>query len=79
MGFNLRKMEDERRRVAEKEAAARRATDLLSPTIDAAITARCWYLWVCCQRAGPSTRSIYKRWSTQSRASSRHCPAGRLG
>jgi hypothetical protein len=27
MGFNRRKMEDERRRVAEKEAAARRATD----------------------------------------------------
>jgi hypothetical protein len=29
MGFNRRKMEDERRRVAEKEAAARRATDAL--------------------------------------------------
>jgi hypothetical protein len=27
MGFNRRKMEDERRQVAEKEAAARRATD----------------------------------------------------
>jgi hypothetical protein len=27
MGFNRRKMQDERRRVAEKEAAARRATD----------------------------------------------------
>ncbi len=27
MGFNRRKMEDERRRAAEKEAAARRATD----------------------------------------------------
>jgi hypothetical protein len=27
MGFNRRKMEDERRRLAEKEAAARRATD----------------------------------------------------
>jgi hypothetical protein len=27
MGFNRRKMEDERRRVAEKKAAARRATD----------------------------------------------------
>jgi hypothetical protein len=27
MGFNRRKMEDERRRVAEKEAARRRATD----------------------------------------------------
>jgi hypothetical protein len=27
MGFNRRKMEDERRRVAEKEAANRRATD----------------------------------------------------
>jgi hypothetical protein len=27
MGFNIRKMEDERRRAAEKEAAARRATD----------------------------------------------------
>jgi hypothetical protein len=72
-------MEDERRRVAEKEAAARRATDLFSPTIGAVTTARYWYLWVCCRRAGPSTRSIYKRSSAQSRASSRHCPAGRLG
>jgi hypothetical protein len=27
MGFNRRKMEDERRRAAEKEAASRRATD----------------------------------------------------
>ena len=27
MGFNRRKMEEQRRRVAEKEAAARRATD----------------------------------------------------
>ena len=27
MGFNRRKMEDERRRVAEKEVARRRATD----------------------------------------------------
>lgn len=27
MGFNRRKMEDERRRAAEKEATARRATD----------------------------------------------------
>jgi hypothetical protein len=27
MGFNRRKMEDERRQVAEKEAAARRVTD----------------------------------------------------
>ena len=27
MGFNRRKMEDERRRVAEKQAAERRATD----------------------------------------------------
>jgi len=27
MGFNKRKMEDERRRAAEKEAAGRRATD----------------------------------------------------
>jgi hypothetical protein len=27
MGFNRRKMEDQRRRVAEKEAATRRATD----------------------------------------------------
>ena len=29
MGFNRRKMEDERRRAAEKEAASRRATDAL--------------------------------------------------
>jgi hypothetical protein len=27
MGFNRRKMEDQRRKVAEKEAVARRATD----------------------------------------------------
>ncbi len=27
MGFNRRKMEDQRRQIAEKEAAARRATD----------------------------------------------------
>jgi hypothetical protein len=27
MGFNRRKMEDQRRQAAEKEAAARRATD----------------------------------------------------
>ena len=27
MGFNRRKMEDQRRQVAEKEAATRRATD----------------------------------------------------
>jgi hypothetical protein len=27
MGFNRRKMEDERRRLAEKEAAGRRATN----------------------------------------------------
>jgi hypothetical protein len=27
MGFNRRKMEDQRRQVAEKEAASRRATD----------------------------------------------------
>jgi hypothetical protein len=69
MGFNRRKMEDERRRLAEKQAAERRATDpqiiedaarlvaawnerqekrmpmLFSPTIDAAIAARYWFLW----------------------------------
>jgi hypothetical protein len=72
VGFNLRKMEDQRRQVAEKEAASRRATDaqaledaerliaawnerqakrmpmLFSPTIGAAITACCWFLWVRC-------------------------------
>lgn len=72
MGFNRRKMEDQRRQLAEKEAAAHRATDaqvledakrliaasserqakrmpmLFSPTIGAAITARCWFLWVRC-------------------------------
>jgi hypothetical protein len=81
MGFNRRKMEDERRRLAEKEAAARRASDaqvledaecliagwnerqkkrmpmLFSPTIGAAITARYWFLWVCCP-ACRSTSSI---------------------
>ena len=78
MGFNRRKMEDERRRLAEKQAAERRATDpqiiedaerlvatwnerqekrmpmLFSPTIGAAISARYWYLWVCC----PACRTI---------------------
>src|SRR6202158_3879374 len=65
-------MEDQRRQAAEKEAAARRATEaqvleaaerliavwnerqakrmpmLFSPTIGAAITAGCWFLWVRC-------------------------------
>jgi hypothetical protein len=78
MGFNRRKMGDQRRTVAEKEAAARRATDaqvledaerliaawnerqakrmpmLFSPTIGAAITAGCWFLWVRC----PACRTI---------------------
>ncbi|MFY9836372.1 MAG: hypothetical protein WAK55_07845 [Xanthobacteraceae bacterium] len=78
MGFNRRKMEDERRRLAEKQAAERRATDpqiiedaarlvaasnerqekrmpmLFSPTIDAAIAARYWFLWVRC----PACRTI---------------------
>jgi hypothetical protein len=31
MGFNRRKMEDQRRQAAEKEAAARRATDAQVP------------------------------------------------
>ena len=72
MGFNKRKMEDRRRKVAEQEAAARRALGpqiiedsvklveawnvrqakrmpmLFSPTIEAAITARHWWLWVRC-------------------------------
>jgi hypothetical protein len=72
MGFNRSKMEDQRREVAEKEAAARRATDaqvledaerliatwnerqalrapmIFSPTIDAAIAAGYWFLWVRC-------------------------------
>ena len=30
MGFNRRKMEDQRREAAEKEAATRRATDAIS-------------------------------------------------
>ena len=78
VGFNRRKMEDQRRHVAEKEAAAHRATDaqvledaerligawnerqvqrmpmLFSPTIGAAIAARCWFLWVRC----PACRTI---------------------
>jgi hypothetical protein len=65
-------MEGQRRQAAQKETAARRATDaqvledaehliaawnerqakrmpmLFSPTIDAAITARYWFLWVRC-------------------------------
>jgi hypothetical protein len=81
MGFNRRKMEDERREAAEKEAAARRATDaqvledaerliaawnerqalrapmIFSPTIDAAIRASYWFLWVRCP-ACRSTSSI---------------------
>jgi hypothetical protein len=56
MGFNHRKMEDQRRGAAEKEAASRRATDaqvlrapiIFSPTIGAAIAARYWFLWVRC-------------------------------
>ena len=53
MGFNRRKLQDQRREAAEKEAVARRSTDaqvledaegkrmpmLFSPTIGAAITA----------------------------------------
>src|SRR6516162_11332968 len=78
MGFNRRKMEDQRREAAEKEAAKRRATDaqvledverlilawnerqalrapmIFSPTIDAAIEARYWFLWVRC----PACRTI---------------------
>ena len=59
MGFNRRKMEDQRRDAAEKEAATRRATDAqvledaerliaASPTIGAAIRAGYWFLWVRC-------------------------------
>jgi hypothetical protein len=78
MGFNRRKLEDQRHESAEKEAANRRATDaqvlgdaerlitawnerqakrmpmLFSPTIGAAIAARCWFLWVRC----PACRTI---------------------
>jgi hypothetical protein len=62
MGFNHRKMEDQRRGAAEKEAASRRATDaqvlrapiIFSPTIGAAIAARYWFLWVRC----PACRTI---------------------
>ena len=78
MGFNRRKLEDQRRQAAEKEAAARRATDaqvledaerliaawnerqtisapmIFSPTIDAAIAAGYWFLWVRC----PACRTI---------------------
>src|SRR5260370_8132380 len=74
-------MEDQRRQVAGKEAASRRATDaqaledaerliaawnerqakrmppLFSPTIGAAITACCWFLWVRCP-ACRTTNSI---------------------
>ena len=78
MGFNRRKLEDQRRQAEEKEAAARRATDaqvledaerliaawnerqtisapmIFSPTIDAAIAAGYWFLWVRC----PACRTI---------------------
>jgi hypothetical protein len=78
MGFNRRKLEDQRREAAEKEAANRRVADaqvledaerliaawnerqikrmpmLFSPTIGAAITAGCWFLWVRC----PACRTI---------------------
>jgi hypothetical protein len=53
MGFNRRKMEDQRREAAEKEAATRRATDAqvledAERLIAAAITARYWFLWIRC-------------------------------
>ena len=77
MGFNRRKMEDQRRDAAEKEAASRHTTDaqvledaerltawnerqakrmpmLFSPTVGAAISAGCWFLWVRC----PACRTI---------------------
>ena len=78
IGFNRRRLEDQRREAAEKEAANRRATDaqvledaerligawnerqakrmpmIFSPTIGAAITAGCWFLWVRC----PACRTI---------------------
>jgi hypothetical protein len=78
MGFNRRKMEDARRRVAEKKAAEQRATSpqivddaerlvvlwnerqelrmpmLFAPTIEAAIAAGFWFLWVRC----PACRTI---------------------
>ena len=37
MGFNRRKMEDQRRRAAEKEATGRRAADFYSNLLDAIV------------------------------------------
>jgi hypothetical protein len=37
MGFNRRKMEDERRQVAEKEATGRRAADFYGNLLDAIV------------------------------------------
>jgi len=64
MGFNRRKMEDQRREAprtdaqvledaerliaAWNERRAKRMPMLFSPTIGAAITARYWFLWVRC-------------------------------
>ena len=54
MGFNRRKMEDQRRDAAERLIAAwnerqtKRMPMLFSPTIGAAIAAGYWFLWVRC-------------------------------
>jgi len=81
MGFNKRRMDDERAAAAAKEAEARGALGpqiladaesligvwnerqeqhmpmLFAPTIGAALTARYWFLWVCCP-ACRTTQSI---------------------
>jgi hypothetical protein len=69
MGFNRRKMEDQRRQLAEKEAAARRATDAqvleerapgqthayaVLPDDRRRRHCRLWFLWVRC----PACRTI---------------------
>jgi hypothetical protein len=51
MGFNKRKIEDQR---AWNERQAKRIPMLFLPTIGAAITAGFWFLWVCC----PACRTI---------------------
>jgi hypothetical protein len=46
MGFNRRKLEDERRNAGSKEGI--RAPTIFSPTIGAAVRAVCYFLWVRC-------------------------------
>jgi hypothetical protein len=59
MGFNRRKLEDQRREAAEKEAANRRGTD--AQVLEDA--ERLIAVWNERPRAGPSMRLICARWT----------------